>query len=239
MRMLLCAMLLVAACGQSAPDNVKAPEAAAPVLPRAAELSGAIVAQGAPQWRLDIDREAGMSLGLNEGLQTWSAPYVAPQRTTLGYRFASGALTVELAVAPCTSERAEYPMTALVSAQGREPLNGCAAERWDTHLLELMPQIDACIAAAPEARRVSYAGLRGDGHLVRLWSESGGIDCSVGANGVAQIALRDDITRIGGENEAVFVRAPGVDPGGECFEAPQVRSASGELLGWMDDPHGC
>lgn len=236
MRMLLCAALLMAACTRNAPE---ARPPAPPAPSQTADLTGAVVARGEPQWRLDINRETGMSLALDEGAQTWTAAYVAPERTAQGYRFASGDLTVELETAPCTSERAEYPMTAVVQAPGREPLNGCAAERWDAHLLELMPEIDACIAAAPEARRVSYAAARGDGYFVRLRSESGGIDCSVGANGVVQISLRDETTHIGGENEALFVRAPGANPGGECFEAPEVRDPSGDLLGWMDDPHGC
>jgi hypothetical protein len=173
-------------------------------------------------------------------MRTWSAPYVAPQRTALGWRFAKDALTVELEIAPCTTaDGAAYPMTALVWAQGSPALNGCAAERWDAHLLALMPQIDACIAMAPEARRVTYAGAREHGYVVRLWSENGGIDCVVGMSGVAQITPRDSNVRIGGENEAIFVRGPGRNPGGECFEAPEVRSADGALLGWMDDPHGC
>ena len=101
-----------------------------------------------------------------------------------------------------------------------------------------MPQIDACIAAAPEARRVTYVGDDGGAYLVRLWSQSGGVDCRV-ANGVAQIGPRDDDVRIGGEHEAIFVRGPGRNPGGQCFTAAEVRSADGELLGWLDDPNGC
>ena len=36
-----------------------------------------------------------------------------------------------------------------------------------------------------------------------------------------------------------FVRAPGENPGGECYQAPEVRDASGALLGWVLDPEGC
>jgi hypothetical protein len=117
--------------------------------------------------------------------------------------------------------------------------DAAAAAAWDAHLLELMPQIDACIALAPEARRVTYAGAVEHGTVVRLWGANGGVDCAVGPSGVAQAAPRDDNVRIDGENTAIFVRAPGVNPGGGCFQAPEVRSADGELLGWMDDPEGC
>jgi hypothetical protein len=235
MRVLFFALLLLAACGQNTPKT-KAPDAAT----NATVELGPIVARGEPGWRLDIDREQGMSLSVGDGGQTWAAAYAPAQRTARGYRFASGNLTVELTNAGCIAAGEAYPMTALVRAQGGEPLRGCAAERWDTHLLDLMPQIDACIAAAPEARRVSYAGDDGGGaYVVRLWSQNGGVDCRVSASGVAQIGPRSDDVRIGGEHEALFMRGPGVNPGGECFEAPEVRSAEGELLGWMDDPHGC
>jgi hypothetical protein len=42
-----------------------------------------------------------------------------------------------------------------------------------------------------------------------------------------------------GEFLALFVRAPGENPGGECYDAPEVRNADGEVLGWMMDPLGC
>lgn len=232
MRILVCALLLLGACGQNT-QKAEAPEGA----PAATVELGPIVARGEPGWRLDIDREQGMSLSAGQGGQTWAAAYAPAHRTARGYRFASGSLTVELENAGCIAAGEVYPMTAQVRAQGREPLRGCATQRWDTHLLALMPQIDACIAVAAEARRVTYVGDDGGAYLVRLWSQNGGVDCRVGANGVAQIGPRDDDVRIGGEHEAVFVRGPG--RAGACAGAAEVRSAEGELLGWMNDPHGC
>lgn len=41
------------------------------------------------------------------------------------------------------------------------------------------------------------------------------------------------------ENPIIFVRAPGQNPGGECYEAPEVHAADGALLGWILDPEGC
>lgn len=232
MRVLVCALLLLGACGQNT-QKAEAPEGA----PAATVELGPIVARGEPGWRLDIDRETGLSLSVGQGGQTWAAAYAPARRTERGYRLASGTLTVELTNAGCIAAGETYPMRALVRAQGREALTGCATERWDAHLLALMPQIDACIAAAPEARRVTYVGDDGDAHLVRLWSQNGGVDCRVSASGAAQIGPRDDDVRIGGEHEAVFVRGPG--RGGACAGAAEVRNAEGELLGWMNDPHGC
>ena len=235
MRVVVCALLLLlGACGQNA-EKAKAPDA-----PSAATVElGPIVARGEPGWRLDIDRQQGFSLSVGQGGQTLAAAYAPAQRTPRGYRFASGALIVELTNAGCVAAGETYPMRALVRAQGNQELSGCATERWDAHMLDLMPQIDACIAAAPEARRVTYAGDDGGTYLVRLWSQNGGVDCSVNAGGVAQIAPRNDDLRLGGEHEAIFVRGPGRNPGGQCFEAAEVRNANGELLGWMDDPQGC
>ena len=235
MRWLFCAVLLLAACGQNA-QKAQAPGAA----PAETVDLGPVLARGEPGWRLDINREQGMSLSVGDGGQTLAAAYAPAQRTARGYRFASGALIVELTNAGCVAAGESYPMSAVVTAQGRPALRGCAAVRWDGQLLQLMPKIDACIAAAPEARRVTYVGDDGGGaYVVRLWSQSGGVDCNVSADGVAQIAPRNDDVRMGGEGEAIFVRGPGRNPGGQCFQAHEVHSASGELLGWMDDPQGC
>jgi hypothetical protein len=49
----------------------------------------------------------------------------------------------------------------------------------------------------------------------------------------------DPSLRPGGERDVVFYRAPGENPGGACYEAPEVRDPSGALLGWLDDAGGC
>lgn len=119
-----------------------------------------------------------------------------------------------------------------------------SVETWDSQLIALMPQIDACIAASSGATWVSYAGpAPSGGVLVRLTGDGGGFDCTVdeGATTAAS-AMRDENLTVPGEREAIFVRAVGgdtVNPGGACYEAPEVRSADNELLGWMMDPLGC
>jgi hypothetical protein len=113
-----------------------------------------------------------------------------------------------------------------------------SARSWDRHLLALMPQIDACIAQQPEAREVTYAGERNGGVFVRLRSPHNNFDCGV-RDGAASISPRDDALNVDGENAAIFIRGPGENPGGECYQAPEVHDASGNVLGWMIDPQGC
>ena len=110
-----------------------------------------------------------------------------------------------------------------------------SARSWDRNLLALMPQIDACMARAPHLGIVSYAGHDQDGVLVVLHGEEV-FDCRVANN---QAHIGPHTSRPPGDGEAEFVRGPGPNPGGECYTAPEVRDASGHVLGWMIDPEGC
>lgn len=134
---------------------------------------------------------------------------------------------------PAPKEEAPPPATAAGAASG-----------WETRLAEMLPYIDACIAKSPQTRWVSYAGLLDDqSAVVRLGGAAGEFQCTVpmadptAANAV--IALDDETVAFEGEGSAIFVRGPGENPGGECYEAPEVRNADGEVIGWMADPHGC
>lgn len=119
-----------------------------------------------------------------------------------------------------------------------------ASAAWETRLTQMLPYIDACIEASPQTRWVSYAGLLNDQEVaVRLGGAVGEFLCTVptadpsGAN--AALVPDDEELAFEGEGSAIFVRGPGENPGGECYEAPEVRNADGELIGWMADPHGC
>lgn len=115
---------------------------------------------------------------------------------------------------------------------------------WDTHLTELLPFIDACLAKSPDTRWISYAGRTGEGLvMVRMSGGAGEFDCTVpdddpSAERALVTAHRDDL-HIDGEGAAIFVRAPGENPGGACYTAPEVRDGNGVLVGWMADPEGC
>jgi hypothetical protein len=105
-------------------------------------------------------------------------------------------------------------------------------------ILSRLPLIDACLSLSPAARTVT---IDPDSTTsVRLSGETGSVDCAIPEDAAdpsaASIlpALNDPPA-----NPILFVRAPGENPGGECYEAPEVLSDSGELLGWTLDPEGC
>lgn len=225
------AALALTACGR---PETKAPDAAA----RGEDFSGRLIAVG-DGFRLDADEELGVVLVYPREDLTVTGPYAAPQQTETGWLLQSNDIALTLMRGACTHDGASYPMRASVTITNSRALEGCAVMRWDRHLLALMPQIDACLAQSPDTRWVTYAGENENGVVtVRLQGDGKSIDCGV-TTGVVALADRREDLRIGGEGFAVFVRGPGENPGGECYEAPEVRAANGELLGWMADPEGC
>ena len=174
---------------------------------------------------------------------TFSADFVAPQRAGAGARLAGDPVSLELTPSACQLNGVTFPMSAAARIEQGAPLSGCAFVRWDWRLIELLPAIDACLALSPNTRSVTYAALdANDQVFVRLRGEEAPVDCvaPLTPNGAAaRITARDASRRIGGDGDAIFVRAPGQNPGGECYEAPEVHAANGVLLGWMDDPLGC
>lgn len=105
-------------------------------------------------------------------------------------------------------------------------------------IIDRLPLIDACLALSPETPTVTInptANLS-----VRLSGASGTFDCVVpndapNPESATILPALDEPPA----DAILFVRAPGGDPGGECYEAPEVRNADGELLGWTLDPDGC
>jgi hypothetical protein len=55
----------------------------------------------------------------------------------------------------------------------------------------------------------------------------------------AAVVPDDETVAFEGEGSAIFVRGPGENPGGECYEAEEVMNADGEVIGWWADPYGC
>lgn len=237
-RLILSAALLLAACGQStdSAQDVSAPNL--PQLPLAA-----IVANG-ENWTFSADPEPqAISFTLDDGAEPVEVTEVwaRPVATTSGYRLQSGELTLDLVEEPCTQDNIPYPMRATVS-YGEGNYGGCAAMRWDYQLLELMPQIDACIARSPETRWVNYAGVQADGNMLVRLSAGDAFDCTVTPGMTPEVISfdpRSETLTVATEGAAIFVRGPGENPGGECYDAPEVRDSEGEVLGWMMDPMGC
>ena len=210
-------------------------------------LEGHVVALGAgPAWRLDADPQAGVVLSLLDQGLDFSGDYGAPSLTPDGgAQLTGGEVTLTLTPESCLQDGATYPMRASVQLQQGAPLSGCAFVRWDRRLTELLPAIDSCLSlvTVEDVIRVSYAAQEPGGMvLVRLNGGGEAHDCRAPLDpeaGPAIITPGDPNLKIGGDGDALFVRAPGENPGGECYEAPEVRAADGSLIGWLDDPQGC
>lgn len=234
MRALLLGLALaLTACGPSTQSSEDVPNDDA--LPY-----GAVVAIG-ENWHLLADPDvSAVSLSVEDGAEL-SGAWSPPQRADGRDRLVAGEITLELDHTACTLNGMPFPMRANVIVPGRT-LTGCASMRWDYQLIALMPQIDACIAQSPTTRMVSYAGETAPGDvLVRLQGAEPMMDCRV-RDGVAAVTVRDETLPMPSEGDTLFVRAGadgGANPGGECYEAPEVRGANNELLGWKLDPLGC
>lgn len=240
MRIILLALAL-AGCGlESAPQGENpAASAAAPV--SLETLASHIVAIG-PDWRFDSDPQAGLTLDLPQAGQTISADYAAPARTDDGaMRIASGRLTLTLIAETCRSSEVAYPMRALVEAEGETPREGCAYARWDDRLAELLPAIDACLSLQPAGAAARYAAEEAAGRvLVRLTQGDMRLDCRAPRDPSAGPAVTTPAQgALPGEGDPIFVRAPGQQPGGECYAAPEVRGPDGALLGWLATDEPC
>lgn len=105
-------------------------------------------------------------------------------------------------------------------------------------VIDRLPLIDACLALAPDRHVVTINPS--STITLRLSGEAGDVDCVIPddardpANATVLPALDEPPA-----DAILFVRAPGENPGGECYTAPEVHAANGELLGWTLDPEGC
>ena len=252
-RLLAAATLLLAACqppqvGGGGAVTETAPDAAPPasvVQPLAAgDLAGRLTARGMqPEWRLTIDPAVGLSLEDVSRGAVISADYAAATLDPAGRAtIQSGPIRITLENAVCaTGEEQGLPWTAHVTVEGGATYTGCAYRRWDNDLAALIPAIDACLSAQPVKLPVAYAARAADGStLVRLGLAQNRIDCRAPAGAGPVInAPADETLHIASQYDPVFYRAPGENPGGECYAAPEVKDPNGALLGWTDDNAGC
>jgi len=219
--------LALAACGARPPATDAPP--LDPLL-----MEGYVTAVGAG-WRFHSDPESGLVVEFPGQDRGAFVAFAAPTATANGARFDTAAITARFEAERCTYDGVDYPMRASVLVGG-DTLTGCAFVPWERRLVEFMPAIDACRAASSRQGWITYAAPMQDGVLVRMRGE--GVDCRV-RNGQAEVDVRDEALRAPGEGDALFVRAPGDQPGGQCYAAPEVRDGEGALLGWMADPLGC
>ncbi|HRK63241.1 MAG TPA: hypothetical protein PLN53_02555 [Terricaulis sp.] len=226
------AALALAACE-------KAPE---PTMPPGVTTPDYVMLAAGEGWRFTADPAGEMVLTNADG-DTTSAPYVAPARGPAGFRYNGRGLDLDLEWTPCMHDGARYSFRAKVTTRERDTFEGCAAPRWDAYMKGAIIHIDRCLRLSPQTRWVRYFGRDEDSNFIlRLSGEGGDVDChSSWQDDVPGIYVypRNENLRFIGEDVYVFVRAPGENPGGECYEAPEVRGEDGALLGWVADPEGC
>lgn len=118
------------------------------------------------------------------------------------------------------------------TTESAEPLGDNAS------IVSRLPLIDACLALSPTSRTITIDPASETS--VRLSGEGGTFDCVVpnDARDPANAAILPALDEPPAD-AILFVRAPGENPGGECYEAPEVHDASGALIGWTLDPEGC
>ncbi len=207
-----------------------------------ADWRGGVAARGTePFWRFDAHPGGVLAFEAMGTETTTEAPYVEPAATDGGLSFASGAIRAVIRPGQCSDGMSDivYPASAEVTAQG-QTWRGCAYPRWDRALVALLPQIDACLAASPEKGPVILARVESEGVRVRIATGETRFECLVSPGDGARV-LRSGASEepLAGERNPTFHRAPGENPGGECYKAEDVRGEGDELLGWLADPQGC
>jgi uncharacterized membrane protein len=240
------AALALAGCTQATTDTAEptaeAADATSGISPSAFE--GALEAVG-PEgaWRLSIAPEAGITLDESEAGVVTQAAYSQPVGVETGVEIGSAPIRVRLTPGPCTNGMAgvTYDWNVQVTRDGQPPLNGCLYRPWTTHIVALLPAVRSCLRLSPGEASVSY--LRNDGEgaaFMRIVGETGAeLDCTLVAGGSNPQTMPANPVRYAGERDALFFPAPGQNPGGECYAAPEVKDANGAVVGWLADPAGC
>lgn len=113
-------------------------------------------------------------------------------------------------------------MLAACGQSAVQPPDPTAPSEDRAEVVSRLPFIDACLALSPEARTVTIN--RDSNFSVQLTGENGTFDCVVpedapDSSNAAILPALDEPPA----GAIVFVRAPGANPGGECYEAPEVR----------------
>ena len=186
-------------------------------------FSGGITALGGePFWGLSIDPQSKtMWFHEAEGSDLPANDYVAPVVAADGTAtFKAKDFEVTLKVTgDCSDGMSDntFPMSATVTTANRS-YRGCAYPRWDNELLSLLPQIDACLAAARSRGPVTLATRTNAGIIVRLMDQDGGtFECGFPGDAVrpGQAGPIVDAPPMVSERDPMFYRAPGENPGGD------------------------
>lgn len=221
------------------------PPAPAIALPDAAK--GRLVAVGAdPSWNLQIGSD---ELTLTESIDD--------DEKITGFKLISASadggdahvwrakgLTVTISAAVCSDGVTSYPYTSELKFAGKKArtLKGCAYRPWGEDVLAALPVIDACLKGEEADSPVFYAAATAPGAGVVLLGadiEEAAYRACVLADGKTSVTPIQVTDAPPGASAEIFIRGPGRNPGGECYDAPEVKDAAGKVVGWWLDPEGC
>lgn len=224
-----------------------AASAPSPVMPLTEAVKGKLAAVGAdPSWNLQVDGDAltlTESIDDDENIETYKLVSGAAAGAD-GHVWQAGALTLTITATACSDGTTAYPYTSEVKIAGKNAraMKGCAYRPWGQDVLSALPVIDACLKGQAEGDAILYAAATApDAGLVLFGTENddGGFEACTVTAGQANTAAMPFGDAPPGTSAEVFVRGSGKNPGGECYDAPEVKDAAGKLVGWWLDPEGC
>lgn len=231
-----------------------ATEAAAPALPLPPALPITQAAKGRlstvgsePFWRMEISGPTVMLIEPGEdGVKV--EEFTTESSTALGdtaHVWTAGPLSLTVSAGACSDGMSDtvYPYTveAVFVGKAARVLKGCGYRPWGEDILAALPVIDACLKDAKEFPAILFAAASAPdaGVVLRAGTEAGLLNaCTVTAGKATTMPFAGEDFPPGTERE-IFVRGPGENPGGECYDAPEVMDAEGRLVGWWLDPEGC
>jgi uncharacterized membrane protein len=248
-------LLILALASATATVTLEPPAPAAlpipPALPMAEAAKGNLRAVGTePFWRLDIvGTEMTLTTPGEDGdkIDQFKTEYSTALGDT-GHVWTSGPLSVTVTFAECSDGMSDtsYPYTVdavLLGAKGSDTQNlkGCAYRPWGQDVVSALPVIDACLALDENKPPVVYAGITApdSGYVMLAGGDENPLNACTVLGGKATVAGFDSDASPAGTNSEIFVRGPGQNPGGECYDAPEVKDADGKVVGWWLDPEGC
>lgn len=218
-----------------------------PAMVLAEAVKGTLRAAGTePFWGLDIDpKTLKLSVPGEDG--DVITEYQVEYSTSLGENrvITSGPLTVTLSSAVCSDGMSDfiYPYTveAVLTGKDAVTLKGCAYRPWGQDVLAALPVIDACLKGVKEFPAVYYARVSAPdaGYVIMPGEDTPMQACTVAAGKATKAPQAEDAEVPAGTQQEIFVRGPGENPGGACYEAPEVKDADGKVVGWWLDPEGC
>lgn len=221
--------------------------ALAAVVPLQDAVKGEIAAVGAdPSWKLQIGADTltlTESIDDDEKIEDFKLVSSGASGAE-AYVWQAGALTLTISAAACSDGTTAYPYTSEVKIAGKTPrtLKGCAYRPWGQDVLTALPVIDVCLKGEDSGTAILYAAATApDAGLVLFGtdSEDGGFKACEVAGGKASVTHMPFTDAPPGASAEIFIRGPGENPGGECYEAPEVKDAGGKVVGWWLDPEGC